>query len=31
MTPSYLFLYNDDEELHGEANDVSGVKAMPDR
>lgn len=28
---SYLFLYDDDEELHGEANDVSGVKTMPDR
>lgn len=28
---SYPFLYSDDEELHREANDVSGVKAMPNR
>ena len=25
----YLSLYGDDEELHGEAQEVSGVKAMP--
>lgn len=27
----YLSLYSDDEELHGEAQDVSGVKTMPNR
>lgn len=31
LYPSYPFLYSDDEELHREANDVSGVKAMPHR
>lgn len=25
----YLSLYSDDEELHGEAEDVSGVKTVP--
>lgn len=28
---AYLSLYSDNEELHGEAQEVSGVKAMPYR
>ena len=26
----YLFLHVDDDELHGEADDVAGVQAVPD-
>lgn len=31
MSVAYLSLYSDDDELQGEAQDVSGVKAMPNR
>lgn len=29
MTEEYLSLHSDDEELHGETQDVSRVKAVP--